>query len=438
VGSSSTERLIDIVMPAMGTSVSEGTVTTWCKEIGDPIERDENVCEISSDKVDVECPAPAAGVLREILVEVGDTVDVGTALGRIGVADEDAASNEPAEADEAAPASRSEESGAETAAESGSEGATGSNDAPTDEDGNEPHVTPVVRRMADHHNLDLSKIEGTGRNERVTKKDVEAHLRASSDEPGEAQPPLDGESRDRPDPDQAPPPEPVAVAASAPSAAGEPQQLSRMRQSIGRAMLDSLATAATCTTIVECDMSAVEHARSRLGVTALPVVASKVIETLREFGSLNATLDGEMMTVFDDVHLGIAVSLGEEGLVVPVIRDAQDLSIEGLSKTIKKLARAARDKQLGPDDYAGATFTVTSPGAFGALIATPVINLPQVGILDIETITRRPVVVAEANGNESIGIRSMAYFCLSWDHRAIDGAYAAQFLTALRARVESI
>jgi 2-oxoglutarate dehydrogenase E2 component (dihydrolipoamide succinyltransferase) len=210
-----------------------------------------------------------------------------------------------------------------------------------------------------------------------------------------------------------------------------------MRQSIGRHMLQSLQTAATCTTVIEADMTRVEAARKHLGVTALPLVARATIDTLREFGSLNATLEGETFSQYEAVHLGIAVSLGSGGLIVPVIHNAQDLSVEGLAKRIKDLAGRARDNRLTPDEVRGGTFTITNPGGYGSIIATPVINQPQVAILDTEAIVKRPVVITDELGNDSIAIRSMTYLCMSWDHRALDGAIAAQFLAALRARLEA-
>jgi pyruvate/2-oxoglutarate dehydrogenase complex dihydrolipoamide acyltransferase (E2) component len=290
----------------------------------------------------------------------------------------------------------------------------------------------VVSRIAAEHGLDLSAIAGTGRGGRVTKKDVLAALEApppaTSPEPVPAEPPLHSESPYRPDADV------PTVAAGGDG--GTPVPLSRMRIAIGDAMRRSLQTAATCTTIVECDMSAVERRRAELGLTALPLVARHVVGALGEFGALNATLEGTALTRYERVHLGIAVSLGEDGLIVPVVRDAQDLSEEGLARRIKDLAARARSGGLSPDDVRGGTFTITNPGAFGALAATPVINLPQVGILDLEAIVKRPVVLTDADGNDSIAIRPMANLCLSWDHRALDGAYAAQFLTALRRRIE--
>jgi pyruvate/2-oxoglutarate dehydrogenase complex dihydrolipoamide acyltransferase (E2) component len=210
-----------------------------------------------------------------------------------------------------------------------------------------------------------------------------------------------------------------------------------MRAAIGQAMRKALDTAAHCTTIVECDMSAIERRRRELGLTALPLVARGVVETLREFPALNATLEGDTLTQHERINLGIAVSLGEDGLIVPVIHDAQDLAPEGLGQRIKDYATRARSKSLTPDDVRGGTFTITSPGGFGALIATPVINVPEVAILDLEAIVKRPVVITAPDGTDSIAIRPMVNLCMSWDHRALDGAYAAQFLTALRKRLEA-
>jgi pyruvate/2-oxoglutarate dehydrogenase complex dihydrolipoamide acyltransferase (E2) component len=301
--------------------------------------------------------------------------------------------------------------------------------------------SPVVMRMAAEHNLDLSQIEGTGRGGRVSKKDVLAFLESGPQD----EPPMHIESPYRPDEPAAkrrPKPrlqrvEEVPKAEPAPVPAGG-RPLSRMRQAIGSRMVQSLQTAATCTTIAEADMSRIEVARKAAKLSYLPFQARATIETLLEFPALNATLEGDQHTVYTDaVHLGIAVSLGEGGLIVPVIHDAQDLSVEGLAKRIKDIAARARSNQLAPDEVRGGTFTITNPGPFGSIMATPVINLPQVAILDTEAVVKRPVVVTDELGNDSIAIRSMTYLCMSWDHRALDGALAAQFLSALRKKLEA-
>jgi pyruvate/2-oxoglutarate dehydrogenase complex dihydrolipoamide acyltransferase (E2) component len=403
--------LMDVTMPQMGVSIAEGTVIEWKKQPGDPVEADEPIVEISTDKAESEVPAPATGRLKEVLVEAGETVDVGTVIARI-------------ETGAAAPPAPAGDDGQASAGGDGQASADSGN-------GGEPTVTPVVRRMAEKHNLDLSRIEGSGRRGRVTKRDVVAYLREREEPaaaPGErAEPVLHMESPYREEPPSAAAPAPAEAAPGA-------RELSVMRKRIAEHMVRSLRTAAHCTTIVEADMSRIEAARGRRSY--LPFVARATIIALREHPNLNATLDGDMLTVHDEVHLGIAVSLGEDGLVVPVIRDAHELSHEGLGARIKDVAERARSKRLSPDELRGGTFTITNPGAFGAVLATPIINQPQVAILDLEAVVKRPVVVTDADGHDSIAIRPMSYLCMSWDHRALDGALAAQFLSTLKRVVE--
>src|SRR4051794_30350068 len=433
-------------MPQMGVSVAEGTVVEWKKQVGDWVEADEIIASISTDKIDTDVESPATGRVAEIIVNVGDTVDVGTVMARIAT---DARPGEAHQSENGIPETGTGEATAalEAAGEAGElSGDTTAEHAATVQrpvrgDGAK-RFSPVVMRMAAEHNLDLSQIEGTGRGGRVSKKDVLAFL-----EGGKEEPPMHIESPYRPDePAVARKPKPrlqrvEEVPKAEPAAAPAPvggQSLSRMRQAIGSRMVQSLQTAATCTTIAEADMSRIEVARKAAKMSYLPFQARATIETLLEFPALNATLEGDNHTVYTDaVHLGIAVSLGDGGLIVPVIRDAQDLSVEGLAKRIKDLATRARSNQLGPDEVRGGTFTITNPGPFGSIMATPVINLPQVAILDTESVVKRPVVVTDELGNDSIAIRSMTYLCMSWDHRALDGALAAQFLSALRKKLES-
>jgi 2-oxoglutarate dehydrogenase E2 component (dihydrolipoamide succinyltransferase) len=379
-------------MPQMGVSVAEGTVVAWAKQVGDWVTADEPVLEVSTDKIDTEVPSPASGRLAEILVEAGATVDVGTVLARI-----------------------------ETDARPGE---------PHLSEGPRPRYSPVVQRIAAEHGIDLSAVKGTGRGGRVRKQDVLAVVHAGALERDE-EPPLHIESPYRPEPQPAAEPAP----APAPVAAEPAGTLSRMRRTIGEHMKRSLETAATCTSWMEVDFSRVEAERERLGLTALPLVARATIDALREHPALNATLEGDAYTRHDDaVHLGIAVSLGEDGLIVPVIRNAQDLSAEGLGKAIRDLARRARSRQLEPDEVRGGTFTITNPGQYGTLMATPVINQPQVGILDLEAVVKRPVVIE----GDAIAVRPMCVLGLSWDHRALDGVLAAQFLASIRRRLESL
>jgi pyruvate/2-oxoglutarate dehydrogenase complex dihydrolipoamide acyltransferase (E2) component len=443
----------EVLMPRMGTSVAEGTIVAWRVAVGDAVVRDQVLCEVSTDKEDVECPAFEDGVVAEILVAEGETVDVGAVIARlrrvgsVGSPSDDTAL-------------RAEAAGADPRA---------------DRRETLRRSSPVAARLAAERGIDLRALTGSGRNGRVTKGDVLAAAGVRTDPAGAeetpAEAPMHSDSPYRHDPSipvaghAAVPADPrgtvvpaapdgttvpgraavpavpggtaVPAGAAPTDLGGTAVPATRMRRAIGDAVRRSLDTAAHCTTVVECDMSAVERERRELGLTALPLLARAAIETLQAFPALNATYDGETVTRYGErVHLGIAVSLGEDGLIAPVIHDAQDLSVQGLARRIKDLAARARAGRLAPDEVRGGTFTITNPGAAGALIATPVLSLPQVAILDLEAIVRRPVVLTDADGGESIGIRPMVHLCMGWDHRALDGLYAAQFLTALRGRVE--
>ena len=414
MSSSRTDVLVDVTMPQMGVSVAEGTVVGWRVEPGDRIEAEATICEISTDKIDTEVPSPASGVVTEILVPVGETVDVGTVMARIAVGGGGGvapAPSPPPDGDTVGPST------AETKSPP---------PAPSARNGNRRY-SPVVQRIAAEHGIDLSQVPGTGRGGRVRKQDVLALVETE-------EPPLHIESPYRPEP-PAPTPAPAPALAPIPGAGGE---LSRMRRQIGEHMKRSLETAATCTTWIEVDMSRVEAARARLGVTALAFVARASIDAIREHPPLNAWLEGERYTRHADVNLGIAVSLGDEGLIVPVIPRAHELSAEGLAARISDIARRARSRQLTPDDVQGGTFTITNPGQYGSIMATPIINQPQVAILDLEAVVKRPVVVTDADGNDSIAIRPMTILGLSWDHRALDGAQAARFLATIKRHLESV
>jgi pyruvate/2-oxoglutarate dehydrogenase complex dihydrolipoamide acyltransferase (E2) component len=364
----------DVIMPQLGVSVVEGTVVRWLVAVGDEVAADQPLCEVDTDKIVTDIPSPAAGVLAELLVNEGETVDVGAILARIS------SSGHPY----------------------------------VPETHRRPEFrSPVVQRLAAERGVDLGSVVGTGAGGRVRKQDVLAAIDK----------PLHTESPYMPEPEPA-------------------GQLTRMRRAIGAHMKRSLETAATCTTWMECDMARAEAARadakasSLLGVTPLPIVARAAMDALAEHPALNATLEGGRYTRHDAVHLGVAVSLGEDGLIVPVIRDAHLLSIEEIGVAIRGLARRARKRQLTPDEVTGGTFTVTNPGQFGSLMATPVINQPQVAILDLEAVVKRAIVVEDDDGNDVIEIRPQTILGLSWDHRALDGAQAAQFLGALRRRLE--
>jgi pyruvate/2-oxoglutarate dehydrogenase complex dihydrolipoamide acyltransferase (E2) component len=419
----------------MGVSVAEGTVVAWRFEIGDRVQADETICEISTDKIDTEVPCPVSGVLAEILVPVDTTVDVGVPLARIAVSGEGAAAapvsgapdasapDAPAETPPPPPTGDAPESGASQGRGSAAPvGPPTGNGAAAGARGARRY-SPVVQRIAAEHNVDLDAVPGTGRDGRVRKQDVLAFIESGG--AAQTEPPLHIESPYRPDP-------PVAPAA-APGG-----QLSRMRRQIGEHMKRSLEVSATCTTWIETDMARVETARRRLGVTALAFVARASIDALREFPALNSWMEGERYTQHSDVNLGIAVSLGDDGLIVPVIHKAHELSVEGLGARIRDLARRARSRQLTPDEVRGGTFTITNPGQYGSIMATPIINQPQVAILDFEAVVKRAVVVSDEEGNDSIAIRPMTIFGLSWDHRALDGALAAQFLASVKRRLEGL
>jgi pyruvate/2-oxoglutarate dehydrogenase complex dihydrolipoamide acyltransferase (E2) component len=407
----------------MGVSVAEGTVVGWRVEVGDRIGADQAICDISTDKIDTEVPAPVAGVVAEILVPVDETVDVGTVLARIATSGSGPAPDAP-------PATPEPSAEPQVVPSNGAaNGAAGTPPAA----GDLRRYSPVVQRIAAEHGIDLSQVEGTGRGGRVRKQDVLALVEdgGGASAPSIEDPPLHIESPYRPDPVPA-----AAAAPAVPAAAAGSGQLSRMRRQIGEHMKRSLETAATCTTWIEVDMSRVEAARKRLGVTGLAFVSRAVIDSLREHPALNATMEGEQYEVHRDVNLGIAVSLGDDGLIVPVIHGAHELSVEGLGARIKDVARRARSRELKPDEVRGGTFTITNPGQYGSIMATPIINQPQVAILDFEAVIKRPVVVTDADGNDSIAIRPITILGLSWDHRALDGVLSAQFLATVKRHLE--
>jgi 2-oxoglutarate dehydrogenase E2 component (dihydrolipoamide succinyltransferase) len=387
----------------MGVSVAEGTIVEWRKRPGDWVEADEMVCDITTDKIDVEVPSPASGRLAKVVAEPGDTIPVGEPIAEI-----------------------------DTGARPG--------EAHPEEDHGSGEVdrsdfhSPVVRRMASEHGIDLTQVTGTGVGGRIRKRDLVAHLEAKPESKPEARPEpvLHSESPYRPD-------EPADRRPSS-----DRQPMSEMRKAIAKHMVDSRRTAAHCTTIVEADFSRVAARRRELretmerrGVklTYLAFVARATVEALEEFPVLNASVEGEEIAFHDDINLGIAVAL-EDGLIVPVIHRAQRLSLEGLADAIADVARRARERALTPDDVHGGTFTITNPGQFGAVLATPIINQPQVAILDLEAVVKRPVVVAGPDGEDAIAVRPMSYLCMSWDHRALDGAVAARFLGRVKGRLE--
>ena len=407
-----TETLIDVLMPQMGVSVADGTVVGWRISVGDSVTRDDVLCEISTDKVDTEVPAPTSGVVAEVLVGVDETVPVGTLLARIATNDATPAGSPVARPSPRVPGS-----------------------PPS------ARYSPVVARLAAEHTVDLMQVNGTGRDGRVTKRDVTAFIeRRGGTE--DAQRPWSSHaaassSGQLPWSSHAADSSSGQLPESSHAAASTSGQLPRMRSLIAERMKRSLATAAHCHTWIEADMGVVETARKVVGTTALAFVARAAIDALRTHPAVNAWLDGDKLTVHEQVHLGIAVSLGEPGLIVPVIRDAHELAAEGIAARIVDLATRAREGQLTPDEVGGATFTITNPGAYGSMMATPIIDLPQVAILDLEAISKRVVVIQDAAGNDAIAIRPMTVLGLGWDHRALDGALAAQFLSTVKANLEA-
>jgi 2-oxoglutarate dehydrogenase E2 component (dihydrolipoamide succinyltransferase) len=405
VSSSRTEAsIVEVSMPQMGVSVAEGTIIEWRKRPGEWVEADESICDVSTDKIDVEIPSPASGRLERILIEPGETVPVGTPLAELDTA---------GERGEAHPQSQ-EVTGVDRSR----------------------IYSPVVRRIADEHGVDLEQVEGTGVGGRVRKADLIALLGDGGVKETPEERPMHTESPYRPEPQPA---------ASAGDLIGPTrrEQMSPMRQQIARHMLDSRRTSAHCTTIVEVDFSRIARRRQELreamdrrgvNLTYLAFVAREAVAALERHPVLNASVDGEEIVYHDQVNLGIAVAL-DDGLIVPVIRQAERLSLEGLAAAIGDLASRAREKRLTPDEVHGGTFTITNPGQFGAVLATPIINQPQVAILDLEAIVKRPFVV-ERDGDEAIAIRPMSYLCMSWDHRALDGAEAARFLAGMKEGLE--
>ncbi|MDQ3102508.1 MAG: 2-oxo acid dehydrogenase subunit E2 [Actinomycetota bacterium] len=429
MSSSPTEAGVQVVMPQMGVSVAEGTVVAWLKAPGDAVAADETICEVTTDKIDVEIPAPVAGRLTAILVDVGETVAVGTVLAAIATGASEPAAEEPAPA----PAP------------------TNGVDGGAEIDRSRFH-SPVVLRIAGEHGIDLDAVEGHGVGGRVRKADLLALIEGGG--PAKPERPLHSESPYRPEPESSrdvagidAPPEgeslPPTAAATVDDLLGPTHRepLSPMRRAIARHMLASRRTSAHCTTIVEADFSAAAARRQELAgrrdrPTYLAFVARAVVTALERYPVLNASIDADELVLHEDVNLGIAVAL-EDGLVVPVIRRAQRLSLEGMAAEIADVASRAREGRLEPDDTHGGTFTITNPGQFGAILATPIINQPQVAILDLEAVVKRPVAVAGADGGDAIAVRPIGNLCMSWDHRALDGAVAARFLADVRERVES-
>jgi 2-oxoglutarate dehydrogenase E2 component (dihydrolipoamide succinyltransferase) len=456
-----TDTAVDVVMPQMGVSVSEGTLTRWLKQEGEQVEADEPLLEISTDKVDTEVPSPASGTVTQILVQEGETVDVGTKLGQIGGS---AAAEAPAPAAEPETPAPAAEAPPEPAAEESTPTApeppaAPPPAAPAPSGNGKAFVSPVVARIASEHGVDPSQVPGTGSGGRVTKKDILAFVESGGAAEAPA-PPQQAEAPAAPAPEApapaapakeaAPPPKPPAPA---PVAAGETlpgetvEPMTAMRRGIAEHMRRSLDTAAHVTSAIEIDFSRIVGVRNRLkkeyqaayGVnpTYLAFVAKASVETLREYPYVNAEMRGDSIVTRNFVNLGIAVELAEgKGLIVPVIRNAEGLNLLGLARGIAEIAAKARNKQLVPDDVQGGTFTITNPGGYGTFHGTPVISQPQSAILGTYALVKRPWVVEDELGQDVIAIRPLMNITLTYDHRLVDGALAGRFLRDLRERLE--
>ena len=465
--------MADVEMPQLGETVTEGTITRWFKQVGDEVAEDEPLFEVSTDKVDSEVPSPVSGTVTEILVEEGDTVDVGTKLAVVGdapapsegegdPAQADAPPQEPAaeqaDSDDAGSGgSGSEDAGREDTADRGSEPAAPRSAPPRQParsgsggsgGGSAKLLSPVVRKLVNENDLDVDAITGTGPGGRITRDDVLDAIDAGSAKAGG---PADAPASEAP----APQPAASAPAAKAPPApaprAGERDTVvahSRIRQATAAHMRRSVDTSAHVYASIEVDYEAVEQVRRRhkeafkadegMSLTYLPFIARAIVDAIREYPEVNASFGENELIIHNYVNLGIAVDLDFKALLVPVVADVDGMRLRAIARSINDVAQRARTKKLGPDELQGGTFTITNPGPYGTTMTMPIINQPQVAILSTDAVKRRPVVVETAEGGEAIAIHSVGNITLTWDHRAFDGAYAAAFLKRTKDLLESM
>jgi 2-oxoglutarate dehydrogenase E2 component (dihydrolipoamide succinyltransferase) len=445
--------------------VTEGTVTRWLKQVGDEVAADESLLEVSTDKVDTEIPSPASGTLLEIKVDEDETVDVGAELAVIGSgeapaaaeqeaapAPEESTPEQPAEQPAEQPSEKTAEEPApeqpeQPAAEEAPAEQPAAEVAPSGGRDSSAYVTPLVRKMAAQHGVDLASIAGTGVGGRIRKQDVLDAAQRQGTDTSPTQPAAAAAAAAQPAPT------PSAPAAAAPGAPvpsplrGKTEPMTRLRKVIAQRMVESLHVSAQLTTVVEVDVTAISRLRdsvkadfaSREGVklSFMPFFAKAAIDALKAHPSLNAAIDTEKgeVTYFDRENLAIAVDT-ERGLLTPVIKEAGDLSIAGLARKIADVAERTRTNKITPDELSGGTFTLTNTGSRGALFDTPIINQPQVAILGTGAVVKRPVVIDDPNLGETIAVRQMVYLALTYDHRLVDGADAARFLTEMKARLE--
>jgi pyruvate dehydrogenase E2 component (dihydrolipoamide acetyltransferase) len=437
-----TTEAIDVVMPQMGVSVSEGTITKWLKQEGEEVQADEPLLEISTDKVDTEVPSPGSGTLTQILVQEGETVDVGTKLAVIG--GDGAAPQPKEEVPEPATAEAAAETGAASPAETPAPAAEPVREAqPAPSTNGKTFVSPVVAKIASEHGVDPSKVQGTGRGGRVTKKDILKFIESGA--------PVQPEAPAAPEPAAAPAPSKAAPAPApvVPSQPGESfEPMTAMRKGIAEHMRRSLDTSAHVTSAIEVDMSKVVAIREKLkkeyqqsyGVnpTYLIFVARAAAETLRDYPWINGEIRGDQIVTRSYVNFGFAVELQDgKGLIVPVVRNAETLNLLGMAKAVTDIAQRARDKKLLPDEVQGGTFTITNPGGYGTFHGTPVISQPQAAILGTYAVVKRPWVVQDELGEDVIAIRPIMNLTLTYDHRLVDGALAGRFLRDLREKLQS-
>src|SRR5437763_4794482 len=481
--------MADITMPQLGETVTEGTITRWLKNVGDQVSEDEVLFEVSTDKVDSEVPSPAAGYLAEILVQEGDTVDVGAKLAVISA---DAPSgNGSASAAPAAPAPAPAADEGDAAAEQVEEQQAGTpepemqeepapeekeaepaerrqpaatrppdsrpSSRPSDGGGSSKVLSPVVRRLIAEHDLDPDSIEGSGAGGRITRSDVQAVIEGKGSPvtaPVErAAPPSQAPAPPKPAP--APTPQAAAAVPARTPAAPKAQSgardevipFSRIRRVTAEHMIRSKATSAHTLVVIECDYEGVEKVRRAqkdafraeegIGLNYLPFQSRAVIDAIREFPNINASVGDDELIVHHYVNLGFAVDINFEGLLVPVIRDADGKRMRAIAREIADLAARARSKKLSADELAGGTITITNPGPFGTLMTGPVINQPQIAVVSTDAVKMRPVAVELPDGSYGIAVHPVGLLSLMWDHRAVDGAYASAFLARVKEIIET-
>ena len=445
----------DIIMPQMGESIVEGTITKWLKKPGDKVQRDEPLFEISTDKVDAEIPAPASGVLQEIKVTEGTTVGVNTIVGTIAVDGE--AATVPAKA--AAPAPAAEKPAPEKPAEKSSAGVPPAvagasrprsaeveaqpSAVPANNDEEEARSSPLVRKIAREHGVSLSQISGTGLGGRITKQDIMSFIEGQSSAPAAAAPaPTAAPSAPTQSAAAAPTPRPAAPAPYP----GDLVPMSNMRKLIAKHMIESRRTSAHVHCMYEVDFTRIVNIRAKnkngfeqrhgARLTFMPFFVRAAVMALQQWPIINATIEGDNIRYHRQINMGIAVAL-DWGLIVPVLKNAGDLNFLGLQRGISDLGERARTKKLKPDDVDGATFTITNPGQFGAVFGLPIINQPNAAIMGVGGITKQPMVITDKDGTDSIAIRSIVHLTLGYDHRLIDGAVADQFMAMVKKNLET-